>query len=45
MATMSERLTLCRWETGASVPRLGELVRIAQYYGTSLDYIVLGKPE
>lgn len=35
--------TLYRWEADNNMPMLRELIIIAEYYGASLDYIVLGR--
>lgn len=37
------RATVYRWEQGSGVPRLAELIIMAEYYGVSLDYIVFGR--
>lgn len=38
------RTTYGKYETGDAVPPLDNLVRLADYYGVSLDYLV-GRPE
>lgn len=34
---------LYKWEDDTNLPRVYELVVMAEYYGETLDYIVLGK--
>ena len=36
------RAALHKWESDFNKPRLAELIIMAEYYGASLDYLVLG---
>ena len=38
------RQSVSKWETGASVPDLDKLVRLAEVFGVSLDELVLDRP-
>ena len=38
------RQSVSKWETDASVPELGKLVRLGQVFGVSLDELIKGEP-
>lgn len=39
------RQSVQKWESGACVPELDKLIRIAKHFGISLDALILGRDE
>lgn len=37
--------TVSFWETGSREPDLDTLVKIAEYFSVSIDYLVTGRPD
>lgn len=35
--------TLSQWKSGRSIPKVDKLIRIADYLGVSLNYLMTGK--
>ena len=42
-ATKIPRSTFSEWKTGRSQPKLEKLVKLADYFGVSIDYFVIRK--
>lgn len=42
-ATKISNMTLSDWKNGKSVPKQDKLMKIAEYFGVSLEYLMTGK--